>query len=123
MAVKKLEIIEVLQLNEELSNLIKEVELSFVLKYDLVKLYEKTKVIVKRFSKSRDDIIKQYGVCVDKNTDSYTLEGAKDRVKADKEIDALAEIKESFNEEFLFNDFEALKSGKPYVQIMKFLKK
>jgi hypothetical protein len=115
-----LEITEVLQLNMELITLQKEAELPFKLKYDLVMMYEKTKLVAKIYEEQRIELIKKYGKELKDKT--FTLEGGKDEEKGREELEALNKKKELFNFSFLMDNFENLKSENVYIVIMKFIK-
>lgn len=117
----ELEIVEVLQLNSELLLLQKEKELSFTLKYDLVKLYEKTKTIRRHYEQQRVDIIKEYGKCINEKKDEWTLDGSDKEAEGMKILSELNEKKEHLVASFKKEDFEELKSDQIYVQIMRFI--
>lgn len=113
----KLSIQEVLQLNTELDRLLSEDQISFVTKYDLVKLLEKTQAIAKRFSDSRKEVFKKFGKELENK--QSTLEGSAEGLK---ELEKLLDKKENFKESFNIKDFKTLKSKNPYVIIMRFIK-
>ena len=116
----ELKLDEVANLNVELQLMNKEKELSFVIKYKIAKFLEKTTGIIKNFEKTRLSVFKSYG---SENKDgTWTLKGAKDEKKGLKELEALLEVKETFDETFNLKDFEEIKSENSYVQIMKFMK-
>lgn len=121
MAAQKLKISEIIVLNSELINLNREVELTFLLKYNLVKLQEQTKDIVRRFNKSKLDLFEKYGVCTDEKTKAYTLEGAEKYDVAIKELESLLDNTESLKATFKLNEFKEMKTEQPYFMIMKFL--
>jgi hypothetical protein len=115
---------EVLALNMELAEMLREPEVSFTTKYHLVKLFERTKEIVKPFNQMKLDIFKKYGSEDPErpgfyNTDRATTE---DREAAQKEIDKLIEQEETFKGySFKMKEFENVKSGVGYVQFFKFI--
>lgn len=118
----KIDLSTVIMLNQELQLLQKEPTISFAVKYDLVKLLEKTSEIVKRFNDAKLGLFKKYGICKDEKKQIYTLQGADDEEKGMKELQDLIDKKESFKESFDIKDFADLKSEVPYIQIMKFMK-
>jgi len=112
----------VILLNQELTMLQKEPTISFVVKYDLVKLLEKTNEIVKRFNDSKLALFKKYGECTDEKKQIWSLNGAKEEEKGLEELKQLIEKEEKFDESYSIKDFKDLKSEIPYIQIMKFMK-
>ncbi len=119
----KLNVEEIIQLNQELLGLIQEKELTFTLKWYLVKLSEKTQPVVKRFNDQKLELFKKYGIERKDRPGTYTLDGSKDIEKGKAELDKLIEIEEEFTAEFKFKDFEDLKSTNPYIKVMRFIKK
>lgn len=120
--VVQLELSEVILLNHELQGLQSEPTISFAVKYELVKLLERTQDIVRRFNKQKLELFKKYGKCTDEKTQTYTLQGADKEKEGLKELDLLISTKETFNESFEMEDFKDMKSAIPYIQIMKFIK-
>ncbi len=57
----KLELNEVLILNQELRQLSRESAINFVIKYQLIALFEKTNRLVKNYNETRLKIVKKYG--------------------------------------------------------------
>ena len=120
----KLDVNDIAVLNNELHTLQTEADLLFAVKYDLVKLFEKTKDIVKRYNDQRNDLIKKYGEEKTEGKEDFALE--KGTEKGDKgfvELEALMAKEETLTATFAWKDFKNLKSDKPYIQIMKFLDK
>ena len=117
----KMKIRDVIQLNSELHLLHTEDALSFVVKYDVKKLLDKTKVIVKDFTDQQQALFKKYGVCTDEKKDTYSLEGSDDYVIGLKEINDLLDKEETFDKTFKLNDFKDLKTANPYIQLMNFI--
>jgi len=117
----KLNLNDVAILNQELHLMQTEKDISFVTKYQLSKLQEKTTKIVKNYNDSRNAIIKKYGSLKEGSKVEYELAGSKDEVKATKEITALIEVIEEFNEKYPIEDFKDLKSTNTYNKLMLFL--
>ncbi len=113
-------IADVIQLNSELQFLNKEPELSFVVKYELVKLAEKTAKIAKAFNEQKVELFKVYGKCTDKEKEIYSLEGSEKYKEGVEELNKLLEKEESFTENFIIKDFIKLRTANSYVKIMKF---
>jgi len=118
----KLNINEVFILNEELQNLNKEKDVSFVVKYHISKVMDKITTIMKRFNDSKIEVIKKYGKETEKDSGAYTLEGCKDFEKGVKEINELIKIEEDIDFEINMEDIKDLKTDFPYNQIFKFIK-
>lgn len=116
-----LNINDVFALNSELQQLNREKELSFVVKYHLSKLLDKTSEIVKRFNESKLDLIKKYGKEVADRPGDYTLEGSEDFEKGMEELKQLIEVQEIFSFELNIDDFANIKSEASYHQIFKFM--
>jgi len=117
-----LDINNVLQLNNELQQLQREKELSFVVKYHLSKLLDKTVGIVKRFNDSKLELFKKYGKEVKDAPGTFTLEGSKKFDKGMEELKALIAVEEEFEFELAIEDFKDIKSSVTYNQIFKFMK-
>jgi len=116
-----LKLTQVVALNKELINMVKEPKIGFALKYQLVKLLEKTKIIVKDFNEQRNGIIKKYGECVDEKNNIWELVKEDTIGVANQEIIDLTEIEEVFNNQYSLKDFENIESGNSYIEIMKFM--
>jgi thiamine pyrophosphokinase len=115
---------QVMQLNAELKQMNKEKDISFVTKYKLIKLYEKTSKLVKNFDNTRIQIFKEYGTEVEDSPGNYTLENVKADVKAKavKELELLVAVIEKFNGiEFKLDDFKDLKTEVSYEVIFSFM--
>lgn len=115
----KIQIQEVIALNQELNLIQKESGISFLIKYDLSKILDKTKDIVKRFNDSRTEIFKKYGKSTDEKKQSYTISGCEKEQEALDEIKALLEKEEIFERTLKLKDFENLNTEVPYIQLMK----
>lgn len=120
--VVSIDLVNIITLNRELQMLQKEPTIIFAVKYDLVKLLEKTQDIVNRFNKTKLDLYKRYGKCSDEKKQIWTLNGADEEKKGNEELKKLIDKKEKFEETFTMKDFKDLKSEFPYIQIMKFMK-
>jgi len=118
----KLNLTEIIALNFELQQLQKEQDLTFALKYDLVKMMEETQDIVSNFNKQKMGVYKKYGKCTDEAKEIYTLDGADGEIDGIEELTKLVEKEEVLNASYKLADFKDLKSNVPYVQIMKFIK-
>ena len=116
----KLSLGQVLILDQELQQLNVEKDIPFIVKYELSKLAGKTTEIVKRFNTAKLELFKKYGTCTDEKSGTYTLEGSKDFEKGVKELNALVEVIETFDETFSLSSFLEVKSNVPYTQIFKF---
>lgn len=116
-----LNINDVFALNSELQQLNREKELSFVVKYHLSKLLDKTSAIVKRFNESKLELIKKYGKEVEDRPGDYTLEGSEHFEKGMDELKQLIEVQEKFSFELKIDDFANIKSEVAYHQIFKFM--
>jgi thiamine pyrophosphokinase len=115
---------QVMQLNSELKQMNKEKDISFVTKYKLIKLYEKTSKLVKNLDNTRIQIFKEYGTEVEDSPGNYTLENVKADVKAKavKELELLVAVIEKFNGiEFKLDDFKDLKTEVSYEVIFSFM--
>jgi thiamine pyrophosphokinase len=115
---------QVMQLNAELKQMNKEKDISFVTKYKLIKLYEKTSKLVKNLDNTRIQIFKEYGTEVEDSPGNYTLENVKADVKAKavKELELLVAVIEKFNGiEFKLDDFKDLKTEVSYEVIFSFM--
>lgn len=120
----KLVVSDIAILNNELYSFQKETVLSFATKYDLTKLGEKTKEIVKNFSKQNNELLKKYGEEKTEGKEDWQLvKGTEQGDKGFKELEALMEKEETLKGTFAWKDFSKLKSDYPYVQFMKFLDK
>lgn len=120
----KLDVNDIAVLNNELYSLQKEKDLIFAVKYDLVKLGEKTKEIVKRYSELRKELLEKFGVEKTEGRKDFELEaGTENGDKGFKEMEALMDKEETLKGTFAWKDFSKLKSDYPYIQIMKFLDK
>jgi len=117
----KLNINDVFALNRELQHVNKEKDVSFVVKYHLSKVFDKTTSIVNRFNESKLELIKKYGKEVEGKSGDFTLEGSKDFEKGMKELTALIEVEEEFEFEIKIDDFKDVKTDFPYNQIFKFM--
>lgn len=120
----KLDVNSIAILNNELYAFQKETVLSFAVKYDLTKLGEKTKEIVKRFSEQNNELLKKYGEeKTEGKEDLYLVKGTEQGDKGFKELEDLMKKEESLKGTFAWKDFSKLKSDYPYIQFMKFLDK
>ena len=117
-----LDINNIMMLNNELQQLQKEKELSFVVKYHLSKVLDKTVEVVKRFNDSKLDLFKKYGKEVKDNPGNFTLEGSKHFNKGMEELKGLIAVEEEFELELNIDDFKEIKSSVTYSQIFKFMK-
>jgi len=121
-----LKISEVAELNNELVSMNKEKDISFVVKYNLSKLREKTQSVMKKFEEQRLELFKKYGDEIEdkkgKKTGQYQLQGAKGEEKGLEELKKLLDETETFEDSYKLDDFKDLKTDKPYNQIMKFMK-
>lgn len=113
---------EILELNKELNNLLSEESISFVTKYDISKMIEKTQKTSESFDKIKLDIFKKYGKLVDGETDAYTLENSDKKEEAIKQLNAILEKTETVNSNLKIDDFKDLKSKYPYRIIYKLFK-
>jgi len=121
-----LKISEVAELNNELVSMNKEKDISFVVKYNLSKLREKTQSVMKKFEEQRLELFKKYRDEIEdkkgKKTGQYQLQGAKGEEKGLEELKKLLDETETFEDSYKLDDFKDLKTDKPYNQIMKFMK-
>jgi len=121
-----MELSDVITLNGELAQMNREKELSFVIKYKLVKLLEQTTSIVKKFNQTKLELFKKFGNEDPKIPGNFNLGDPKTNKNYEKgmdELKKLIEVEEEFNGfEFKLKDFAELKTSVSYVQFFKFLK-
>ena len=117
----ELDIVTITNLHTEVTNLLSEPDLSFALKYDLSKIYEKTKAISGNYETQRIGIIRKYGKELPDK--SITLEGSKDSDKGIEELIKLQNKKETLDHTLKLADFEDFKPKRSYIEIMKFIEK
>lgn len=118
----KMDLSKVIILNNELRGLQTEPTISFAVKYELVKLLERTQAIVKNFNTQKMELFKKFGECTDKEKEIWTLNGAPKEKEGLSELDALIDKEEVFNETFTLEDFKNVASSNPYIQIMKLVR-
>jgi len=118
-----LSLADVILLNEELKHMNKEKEISFVLKYKLSKLLEKTEQSVKNFNDKKLSLFKKYGKEVKGSPGTFSLKGGTkaNEKKGLEELEGLITIEETFTEQYPLNDFSNLKSEVGYNVIYRFL--
>jgi len=120
----KMPLSDVLVLNQELQQMNREKEISFVVKYKLVKLLEKTQSLVKKFNETKLELFKKYGKEDKKIKGNFSLNDATpaNYKKGMDELTKLIEVEEIFTEfAFDIKDFENVKSEVGYFQIFKFM--
>ncbi len=114
---------DIVTLNEELRAMNKEKDISFVIKFQLVKLLEHTNRLIKPFNAIRLELIKKHGIEVPNRPGQYTLAGSDKDGKGMAALEELLEVEENFNNvQFNLKDFARLQTSTSYIQFFKFIK-
>ena len=108
-------------LNKEVHNLMQEDSISFSLKWDLKKLIDRTKGIVKNLNELDTELFKKFNVPKNDKTGEWDFTNFDKLEEVNAELKTLRDKKETFTEKFKKKDFLDLKSKYPYIHIMDFI--